>query len=392
MNKSMKKIILLVAVFATVMLCLAFPAGAEVSGDYEYEVLGDGTVEITGYTGNADKIVIPSEIDSKKVTVIGEGSFRYNESITGVTIPDTVTDIGYDAFYGCKLLTDVKIPDSVLCIDSRAFDGCYRLETLAIPSGVTVIGEDICNVAGNMSFDITTVILCEKGSYAEQWAIEAEHPYVVTDGTDAECIVSGEVGIYKWSIDKRTGEMKLEGSGKMPDFTALPPWYDYAAYVTSLSLPDGMTRIGEDSFRDFNRLKSVVIPDSVTEMEFCAFWSCDSLADVTLSKNLTTIGAYLFSDCYSIKSITLPDSLTVIGDRMFMGCSSLEEVHFGKNIKKIDSFAFDGCTSLSSVNIPDGVKTISWQAFLGCERLSEVTLSKTVKSIGSMVFSEGYGL
>ena len=86
---------------------------ALVFGDYGYKILDDGTVEITGYTGSDTEIVIPSEIEGKAVTSIGETAFYYCKGLTRVTIPDSVTSIGEAAFYYCKGLTSITIPDSV---------------------------------------------------------------------------------------------------------------------------------------------------------------------------------------------------------------------------------------------------------------------------------------
>ena len=78
-------------------------------GDYDYQVLDDGTVEIMHYKGSDNNLVIPSEIDGKKVTSIGD--LYSNKDIISVEIPNSVTSIGGLAFYDCTNLTEVKIPN-----------------------------------------------------------------------------------------------------------------------------------------------------------------------------------------------------------------------------------------------------------------------------------------
>ena len=80
---------------------MSFSVGAETSGDYEYEVLDDGTVATTKYLGSDKEVIIPSEIDGKKVTEIGFETFGtsdrfqyFDTKLVGVKIPDTVTTIG----------------------------------------------------------------------------------------------------------------------------------------------------------------------------------------------------------------------------------------------------------------------------------------------------------
>lgn len=75
------------------------------SGDYQYALLDDGTVEIAGYKGSADLLAIPAELDGKAVTSIGDCAFFYCDSLTSVSIPDSVTSIGDYAFGDCSNLT-----------------------------------------------------------------------------------------------------------------------------------------------------------------------------------------------------------------------------------------------------------------------------------------------
>lgn len=75
------------------------------SGDYQYALLDDGTVEIAGYKGSADLLAIPAELDGKAVTSIGDCAFYLCSSLTSVSIPDSVTAIGDYAFGDCSNLT-----------------------------------------------------------------------------------------------------------------------------------------------------------------------------------------------------------------------------------------------------------------------------------------------
>ena len=95
-------------------------------GNYNYRISRDGTVQITKYRwdGMITELVIPSEIDGRKVTEIGDRAFRYGNGLTHITIPDTVTAIGEEAFSGCVSLTGITIPDTVSSIGKGAFFYC----------------------------------------------------------------------------------------------------------------------------------------------------------------------------------------------------------------------------------------------------------------------------
>lgn len=108
--------------------------------EFQFSVDG-GAVTITGYTGNSKDVTIPSSINGSPVTKIGDGAFQ-NTDISALTIPSSVKEIGWFAFSGCKELKSVSVPSSVTSIGYGAFDNCSaQIE-----------------------------IVCEKGSYAEQYA------------------------------------------------------------------------------------------------------------------------------------------------------------------------------------------------------------------------------
>ncbi|HOA84631.1 MAG TPA: leucine-rich repeat domain-containing protein, partial [Bacillota bacterium] len=98
---------------------------------FEYEITEKNTIAITGYTGSFDKhqVVIPDRIDSIEVTEIGPKAFYYDNSITTVTIPETVTKIGAWAFAGCTYLENINIPETVTEIGAGAFYKCTSLSS-----------------------------------------------------------------------------------------------------------------------------------------------------------------------------------------------------------------------------------------------------------------------
>lgn len=85
----------------------------------------DGTIK--SYIGNKTNVVIPSEIDGRKVTKIGDVAFFASETLKRIVIPDTVTSIGDAAFQYCTNLVSVKMPDNIVEIGESAFDSCENL-------------------------------------------------------------------------------------------------------------------------------------------------------------------------------------------------------------------------------------------------------------------------
>ena len=90
-----------------------------------------------------------------------------------------------------------------------------------------------------------------------------------------------------------------------------------------------ITKVGDEAFCDCSTLKSIALPDGVTELGGWAFFGCIYLEEATLSNRLKTIGDAAFSSCSTLSSITLPQSLEHVGDSAFYGCSGME-AYYGK--------------------------------------------------------------
>lgn len=184
-------------------------------------------------------------------------------------------------------------------------------------------------------------------------------------------------------------------------------------YVTDVVIPseiDGVpvTTIGFLAFASQSRLESVVIPDSVTDIDNSAFWACHKLTSLTLSKNLTYIPAQAFGHC-GLKSVVIPEGVKEIGTDAFSYCFDLKSVEIPDSVEIIDKDAFfytlwldekkkenllvieknvviDGKGCSGDVVIPDGIKSIASMAFSDNTELTSVVIPESVKDIGEQAF------
>lgn len=121
------------------------------------------------------------------------------------------------------------------------------------------------------------------------------------------------------------------------------------ASLTSVTIPNSVTSIGENAFSNCKSLSSITIPNSVTSIGGSAFDACSSLSNVILSNSLASIGSFLFS-LTGIQSLLIPDSVTKLGYGAFNSCSSLSSITIPNSVTSIDSFAFGSCGSLRDIN------------------------------------------
>ena len=173
--------------------------------------------------------------------------------------------------------------------------------------------------------------------------------------------------------------------------------------ITSLYLPESLggypvATIGNNAFSNYANLTTVVIPNSVTKINAGAFLACKNLSNVTLSKSLEEMGAYAFGDCDSLTNIQIPKSLKNTTDAyyyeyiygycfgVFIACDNLKNITFESGTTKIPVGLFANNSSIETITIPNTVTTIENCAFQHCENLSNVTLSSSLVSIGSQAF------
>ena len=337
-----------------------------------------------GYIFGADEIIDNGNyVPWRLMTVVVTGGSRIHNSaffncssIQSITIPDSVTSIGNSAFYDCRSLYNITIPDSVTSIGITAFDKTsYYNSSSNWEKDVLYIGKHLiqAKITISDSYSIKqgcVTIADEAFDYCFGLTSITIPDSVTSIGRSAfsDCVSLSSITVANGnpvyhSVDNCLIETEtktlLVGCNKsiIPTDGSVTSIGDYSfsgSHLQSVTIPDGVTSIGNAAFYNCTFLNSVTIPESVTFIGKNAFRNCKNLERLELPKNITFIGNYSFSGCKSLTSITIPDGITSIGDH-----------------------AFSECTCLTSITIPDSVTSIGDLVFYKCRGLTSITFTGT---------------
>lgn len=245
---------------------------------------------------------------------IEDSAFFWCDSLTSITIPDSVTSIGDYAFTLCTSLTSITIPDSVTSIGGNAFYNCTSLNKVTIGQGVTTIVEYTfkeCDALTSITIPDSVTLIGIRAFYS------------------CDSLKSVIIGNSLTTIEKEA--------------------FAFCNSLENISLPDSVTEICDSAFFDCNSLTNVTLGNGVKSIGDEAFYSCYSLASITIPDSTTTLGEYAFYECHYLENVIIGDGITTIGQQTFYNCSWLTNLTIGKSVTTIGDRAFDYCGSLINV-------------------------------------------
>ena len=353
-------------------------AGEFSTPEYSYHIIRDGSIRIDRYIGpnNANNIVIPSSIEDKPVTIIGEYAFDSQSSITGtLTIPDTVKQIKCFSFSRCSSLSEIIIGDNVEIIENNAFEWCDSLSSIIIPSSVSMIGDLFLS----RCYNLESIIVDHENKF-----------YCSYDGV---------------LFDKTKTTLIYYPTNKKDPIYYLPSAVESIyhgafmdnACIQHIILPESLKNLGDTAFANCINLKSINLPGSIIEIPIYAFENCSCLSEVTIADGIKKIGDYAFRWCTDLKIIhisegiplksyyhmhngelyelDLPASIEFVGTAVFdftsVGRVVNPDLVLPSSMKTIESEAFAG-TNVKYICIPESVNTIEERAFAECKNLTFV--------------------
>ena len=300
-----------------------FANGTEIDGIYYNLNSSDMTASVTyrtsyydSYTGN---VIVPSSISyagqNYDVTSIGTHAFDLCQNLTSVTIPNSITSLGEHAFARCYALTTMTIPNSVTSIGQYAFYLCTNLNSINIPDGVT-------NIEANTFYgcsSLTSVVIPNSVTNIGDGAFNGCSSF--TSITIPENVTSIEGMIFN---DCTNLTSVVWNAKNCSDFTS-------ADYKTTSTPFYYYYRNSANSNYDIrydmrSQITSFVLGNEVERIPSSLCWGM-SLTSVTIPQSVTSIGNSVFASCNSLTTINIPYAVTSIGNGAFSSCNNLNLVY-----------------------------------------------------------------
>ena len=367
---------------------------------------------------------IPESLKSVTVTGgnVFLGAFSGCKTISSITLSEATTQIGALAFHGCTSLTSITIPNNVTTIGTYALRECSALETINIGASVVDIGDsvfcdclklvDITVNESNTAYKTVNGVL-----YSKDGKALIQYP---AGKSDTEFTVPEQVTVINAGAFYKNKSLKIISLGGAIESIGLNAFYECNAiekvYITDIGnwcsvalvdyystpayfakeiyidgvladeivIPDGITSIEQYVFVYYRNITSVKLPDSVTKIGSNAFAGCELLEDIEMN-SVKEIGSFAFSGCYALKNIILP-GVTTLGKYAFSNCINVDTIAL-PNVETIESYALYSCAKASAVTLGENLKTIGEYAFSGCQALKNITVPDNVGFIGFGAFS-----
>lgn len=386
--KQFKKIssLILPLVLCALTLFLLTSCGGE---DYEDGVLYDGTTVI-GADKEATSLVIRDG-----ATAISAYAFSGCEKLEALTIPSSVNQIDVGAFEGCDKL--IKTKNGIQYVDKWAVGADRSITEIAVEDGTVGIAREAfarCASARTATVPDSVKSISVRSFFGCDSLEEITLPFV---GFNADAAYNTHFGyIFGAFVTGRNSDYVPEALTAVKLTSAKKLYQDAFAgcsKIKTVELPETLTEIGARAFSECSALTGIYIPDSVQKINERAFYKCSALTSLRLPENssFTAIDQYTFAYCTSLKEASVPESVTSLGACSFARCTELENVTVASPaLVRIGQQAFDGCKYLGEVEIKSGV--IEKGAFQNCIELQSVTLGDNVTKIGEYAFNGCVGM
>ena len=319
------------------------------------------------YDGTKQAITIP-----EGVKAIGNRAFAGNHYLEKVTLPDTIEKLGDGVFEGCINLEEVRMSVGLKSMGISCFKDCTNLSSISSwPSQISRIPDNTFMGSGLKQFDFSGIEQIGKMAFAS-----CNYLKYISGGEQVKFI--GQMAFYgtEWlEKDQQNiflGHVYVKNNGQ----------------EATVTIPEGVTMIYENAFRNNQNLREVRLPSSVYLIGDSAFFNCKRLKTVEVKEGLKSIGEEAFRHCISLESILFPDSIEKIQSYAFAECRSLSEYQFPENDIEFGENVFYGVEQGNAGEFNEFIVANhnTLIAYVDSANEEEIRIPKGVEKIGLNVF------
>lgn len=320
-------------------------------------------------------IIIPESVSG-----IGENAFAGCDSLSSITISADDVYIGEFAFSNCTSLTSIELPGAMTAINEGLFENCSGLRSIEIPSGVTSVYNASYPNDGTAPFEgcsnLTSITLGEGMSEIPSYLFDSCTALESVEIPDSITHLGG--GAFN-SCSNISNITLHEGLRSIDAYELLPnTYYGQESVGISLSIPDSVSSI-TNTF-GYSTLADVTVGSGVTSLEYGIFANCPNLTRIVITGNITEIPSYFVgwldnssgNPHIPLRSFDVPESVTNINFCAFYYCENLSGITMHEGLLEIGDYAFHYCESLSTITIPSTVTSIGEYCFRGCTNLTAI--------------------
>ncbi|MDO4379760.1 MAG: leucine-rich repeat protein [Clostridia bacterium] len=427
MKKSMSVVLAALLVLLTFVNCF----GAAAEGEFDFKKLKDGTVAITAYNGSGSNVVIPGEIDGKKVSAISEDAFSNNKTLKSIAVSDGIESIGKNAFNNCIYLEKISLSSSLKEIGENAFFTCTALRAVEIPETVEKIGTGAFFGCNEINEIVLPSSLRKVGDYAFSACLSLKEVRISEGLTklsnqmfssceNLESVVLPEsvreIGRRAFYEDHNLLSINLPKKLDLIDENAFSACFSLSlsevnaktieknafsdVFFETLTIGSDTEKIGTNAISSGN-FESVYIPKKLTDLSAESI-SCSALKEyrvdsenpnytstdgVLFSKNQKTLIKYPCAKDEGNEAYIVPETVKTIGDSAFLSCTALSEIVLPEGLESIGDHGFEFCSALKSITLPNSVSSLGVGAFSSCSELKSAVLSDRLEEIKEDTFS-----